>query len=187
MIVVERDHKQTDDHYGIDSIILVIIAGVQCGWDLRRRNKIRLTASLEQGTKQTIQFCRSQQFWIGIIQPGVFFNCSSWFSEPKWNKWLSQQGTFDFGTAKKNTLYFWNSPTAVEDFMFVTIFAQQWSRIIYQRVNIYNFSSKYICQLHFQAVVAMVLSITKETENAGLEIVLEGCSYFLDHTFIITI
>ena len=109
MIVVERDHKQTDDHYGIDSIILVIIAGVQCGWDLRRRNKIRLTASLEQGTKQTIQFCRSQQFWIGIIQPGVFFNCSSWFSEPKWNKWLSQQGTFDFGTAKKNTLYFWNS------------------------------------------------------------------------------
>ena len=85
---------------------------------------------------------------------------------------------------KKNTLYFWNSPTAVEDFMFVTIFAQQWSRIIYQRVNIYNFSSKYICQLHFQAVVAMVLSITKETENAGLEIVLEGCSYYLDHTFI---
>ena len=114
MIVVERDHKQTDDHYGIDSIILVIIAGVQCGWDLRRRNKIRLTASLEQGTKQTIQFCRSQQFWIGIIQPGVFFNCSSWFSEPKWkndsaNKELLILVLKIWGTAKNNTLYFWNS------------------------------------------------------------------------------
>ena len=50
----------------------------------------------------------------------------------------------------------------------------------------YNFC-KDICQLQFQAVVAMVLSITKETENAGLEIVLEGCSYFLDHTFMLTI
>ena len=75
----------------------------------------------------------------------------------------------------------------VEDFMFVTIFAQQWSRITSQRVNIYNFSCKDICQLQFQAVAAMVLSITKETENAGLEIVLEGCFYHLDHTFMLTI
>ena len=50
-----------------------------------------------------------------------------------------------------------------------------------------NFSSKGICQLQFQAVAAMVLSITKETENAGLEIVLEGCFYHLDHTFMLTI
>ena len=111
MIVVERDHKQTDDHYGIDSIILVIIAGVQCGWDLRRRNKIRLTASLEQGTKQTIQFCRSQQFWIGIIQPGVFLNVPRDFQNQNEKKTRNKELFIlvlkIWGTAKKTL--FWNS------------------------------------------------------------------------------